>query len=244
MQHGREFQFGHDDRRAIYEYVERHGVADRNEVRDALGLDPTAMRHHVAILVRDGRIESDEEQLRVGIGRGELESAVTDDGTQYAIRPARQEDLSGIVGAIREVVAARSYVEAESVAQVVDHEEVLLRFNEIESRMFFVATVAEEVIGWVHIDGSELEKLSHTAELTLGVLEGYRGQGIGSALLRRGLEWASDRGYERLYQSAPATNEPAIEFLKHHGWEIEAIRADHYRIDGELVDEVMMATGL
>ena len=29
-----------------------------------------------------------------------------------------------------------------------------------------------------------------------------------------------------------------------HGWETEAVRANHYRLDGDYVDEVMMATRL
>lgn len=107
--------------------------------------------------------------------------------------------------------------------------------------MFFVATVDEDVVGWVHLHRPTVEKLSHTARLTLGVLEEYRGQGVGERLLERGLAWGEDRDLERIYQSAPATNERAIEFLEAHGWEVEAVRESHYRIGDEYVDEVMMA---
>ena len=235
-------QFGHDDRRAIYEYVERHGIVTMADLEGELDIDPGALRHHLAILRRDGQLERTDGHLRVAIEYDTGETRVSSAGTSYTIRPAREEDLAGIVGVIRQVVEAGTYVEAESVAQILDHEEVLLRFNEVESRMFFVATVDDEVIGWVHVRGSELEKLAHTAELTVGVLEGYRDNGIGSSLLRRGLEWAGANGFHRIYQSVPATNEDAIDFLEHHGWETEAIREGHYHIDGDQVDEVMMAT--
>jgi ribosomal protein S18 acetylase RimI-like enzyme len=110
--------------------------------------------------------------------------------------------------------------------------------------MFFVATVGDEVVGWVHLAGSELAKLSHTAKLTVGVIEAYRSHGIGSHLLERGLEWATSRGYEKLYNSVPSTNEAAIEFLEARDWEVEARRADHYRLGDDYVDEVMMARRL
>jgi len=110
--------------------------------------------------------------------------------------------------------------------------------------MIFVATVEEEVIGWVHLDLPEAEKLSHTAVLTVGILPEYRGHGIGSTLLDRGCDWARDHGFEKLYNSIPSTNEQAIDFLQSHGWETEAIREDHYKIGGEYVDEVMMAVFL
>lgn len=238
-----ELSFGHDDRKRIYEYVERHGSADPDDVLDALRLDPRGFRHHVAILKRDRRIEDVDGTLRVAFDHGESEEHRAD-GVAFTIRQARQEDLSGLIGAIRQVASEKTYIVAESVADLIDHEEVLLRHNEIESRMFFVATVGEEVVGWVHLHAPELSKLSHTAELTVGVLETYRGHGIGSHLLERGLEWAGANGYEKIYQSIPAANEGAIAFLEAHGWEVEAVREDHYKIDGRYVDEVMMAVTL
>jgi ribosomal protein S18 acetylase RimI-like enzyme len=143
-----------------------------------------------------------------------------------------------------ELAVATALALARAVADVVEHEGVLLRHNELESRIFFVATVNDEVVGWVHLKHPEIDKLAHTAELTVGVLEEYRGHGIGSHLLERGLEWAASEGYEKLYNSVPATNESAIAFLEAHDWEVEAVREDHYRIDDRYVDEVMLARTL
>ena len=243
MQISEDLSFGHDDRRRIYEYVESHGSAAPGDVRDALRIDPRGFRHHVAILKRDGRIEDEGGDLRVAFEDGESEEHRAD-GVAFTIRVARQDDLSGLVGAIRSVAEAGTYIEAESVADLIDHEEVLLRHNELESRVFFVATVEGEVVGWVHLDAAELDKLAHTAELTVGVLENYRGHGIGSHLLERGLQWAAANGYEKIYEGIPATNDQAVAFLEAHGWETEAVRSDHYRIDGAYVDEVMMAVSL
>ncbi|PSP76911.1 GNAT family N-acetyltransferase [Halobacteriales archaeon QS_1_68_20] len=238
-----ELDFGHDDRRRIYEYVESQGAVEPETVREELRVDPGGFRHHVAILRRDGLLEQVDGRLRVALDAGEAEEHRAKD-FEFAIRPARQEDLSGIVGAIRQVAQQGIYIEAESVAQAIDHEGALLRHNELQSRMFFVATVGDDVVGWVHLYAPELEKLSHTAELTVGVLAEYRGHGVGAQLLERGLQWAASNGFERVYNTVPATNETAIEFLESHGWEVEAVREGHYRIDGEYVDEVMMAVEL
>jgi ribosomal protein S18 acetylase RimI-like enzyme len=243
MKFSETLEFDHEDRKRIYEYVESHGEVDADEARDVLHVDPGGFRHHVAILKRDGYLEERDRMLRASFDEGAAEEYETD-GVEFTIRPARQEDLSGIVGAIRRVAEQGSYIVAESVADEIDHDEALLRHNEIESRMFFVATVGDEVVGWVHLYAPELDKLAHTAELTVGVLDDYQGHGIGSHLLARGLEWAGSNGYEKVYQSAPSTNEYAIGFLKDHGWETEAVREDHYKMGGEYVDEVMMAVEL
>jgi ribosomal protein S18 acetylase RimI-like enzyme len=235
--------FDHKDRRDIYEYVERNGAMDPEQVRNALGLERRAFGHHVAILKRDTVIEERKGKLRIAYEAGAEEEFETDD-VSFTIRQAREEDLTGLVGAIRQAIGGGEYVRAETVADVVDSEGVLLRHNEIESRIFFVATVNSEVVGWVHLRHVDLAKLSHTAQLTVGVLETYRGNGVGSHLLERGLEWAAQHGFEKIENALPATNERAIEFLENRGFEVEAVREDHYKLDGTYVDEVMMAKSL
>jgi ribosomal protein S18 acetylase RimI-like enzyme len=238
-----QLNFDHQDRRDIYEYVEAQGSVRADEARRALNLAPEAFGHHVTILRRDGYIRRTGDRLEVAYHDEDVEEHDMDDRT-FAIRAAEQRDLSGLIGVIRQVAEEGTYIEAETVADLLDHEEVILRHNDVRSRMVFVACVDDEVVGWVHLDLPETEKLAHTAVLTVGLLPEYRGHGIGGELLDRGVRWARDHGFEKLYNSVPATNETAIEFLEARGWETEAVREDHYRIGGDYVDEVMLATSL
>jgi ribosomal protein S18 acetylase RimI-like enzyme len=233
-------EFDHRDREELYQHIESRGPTEPDAARRALNMDERAFGHHVAILERDGVLEETDGLLRVAFEAAAREEFETD-GVSFTIRRAREEDLTGLVGAIREAVGGGEYVGAETVADVVDSEGVLLRYNEIELRIFFVACVDSEVVGWVHLKHPELEKLAHTAEITIGVLEEYRGHGIGSRLLERALEWANANGLEKLYNSVPASNESAIEFLESRDWAVEAVRENHYKLDGEYLDEVMMA---
>ena len=228
-----------DERQRVYEYVERNGGVEPDRVRDALGFEPRRFGHHLSMLKRDGYLVERDGRLEIALEVGD-DREVDCDGLAVTIRPARQDDIAGIVGTVRQVAREGTYIEAENVAQQLDYEESLLRHNDFESRVFFVATVEDEVVGWVHLDVPEIDKLEHTAELTVGIVEEYRGHGIGSRLLERGLEWAADTGLSKVYNSFPATNEAAIQFFDDHGGEIEAVRSDHYRIDGDPVDEVMM----
>lgn len=232
-----------DDRRRIYDYVEREGAVCPGEVADALSMDPEAFNHHLAILKRDNHIVERNDRLQVTLNGGTSEE-FTEAGVEYEIRPARQEDLSGIVGAIRKTVEEKRYIEAESVAEQLDYENTLLHHNEAQTRMFFVCVVDGEVVGWSHLEGSEVAKLSHTASVTIGVLPEYRRHGMGSHLLQRTVSWAANHGYEKLYSSVPATNQLAARFMQANDWKAEAIRKDHYKIDGEYVAELMMGQTL
>jgi ribosomal protein S18 acetylase RimI-like enzyme len=232
-----------DDRRQIYEYIERHGSVDPERARKALGYEPRPFGHYLSLLKRDGYVEEHEGELAIALEPG-ADDEFDLDGLTVTIRPARQDDITGIVGTMRQVTENGTYIEAESVASQLDYEGSLLRHNEFESRVFFVATVEEEVVGWVHLEVPEIEKLRHTAELTVGLVAEYRGEGIGRRLVERALDWARAQDLTKVYNSIPATNEGAIEFFEALGGEIEAVREDHYRIDGEPVDEKMMGIAL
>ncbi|PSP85654.1 GNAT family N-acetyltransferase [Halobacteriales archaeon QS_1_68_17] len=231
-------------------------------------LDPATFSEHVDALLADGHLVERDGKLRVPVTGDAVRTVDTERGPM-TIRPGRQEDLPGVVSLIRSVVAEGTHVVAETVAEALDRENALSRHNDARSRLFFVATVPEDadadadtagtptddagtgtdgtgetVVGWLHLHSPGMEKLRHTAEVTVGVRDDYGRFGIGSRLLDRGVEWAADRGYVKLYQSVPATNEAAVPFLEANGWSVEATREDHYLVDGEFVDEVMLAYDL
>jgi GNAT superfamily N-acetyltransferase len=258
-------QFDDSRRRRIYEYVERNGAVEPRTVRrnvlvrpetgskparSGAELEPSAsmsteeFNHHVSVLERDGYLKERDGKRRMSRPMGADAERVDVDGVEAVVRPARQEDITGIVGVIRTVAGADTHVAAARLADEISNEQVLLRHNESEDRVFFVATVDGDAVGWLHVGGVQFPRMSHTAELTVGVLERYRGHGLGATLMERGLEWASNRGYRKVYQNIPETNERAVSFLEDHGWAVESNREGHYLIDGELVDEVQLAVWL
>lgn len=231
-------------RKSVYRYVERHGPVDPSLVARATGADPESFHHHATMLRRDGLIEETVDgRLQVAVHPGEAET-FTEAGVSYEIRPARQSDLSGLVGTIRRACDGGASVVAEGVAEQLAYEDSVVRRTPTRSRVVFVGTVTDDVVGWVHVEVAELPKLSGTAELTVGVIPEYRRHGIGSHLLRRGVSWAATRDCRKVYQSVPATNEAGVAFLEANGWTVEATREDHYEVGGELVDELLLARRL
>lgn len=231
------------DRARLYEFIDARGEVRFEELVEAdLFTDPERYRQLVAVMKRDGLLEASGDVLRTAVDAGVEETHLIG-GTEVTIRPARQADISGIIGVIRQIAGEKRYIVAEDVGQQLSGDSALMD-TDLEDQRFFVACVDDEVVGWCGVETPTLEKLAHTGELTVGVLEEYRGQEIGSRLMERALSWAGESGFHKVYNSVPATNVAGIEFLEDHGWNTEAIRRDHYRIDGEFVDEVMMAVRL
>jgi GNAT superfamily N-acetyltransferase len=243
MQTQRRPEFDSDASERLYEYVEQHSPVERGELESALSMEPAVVDQELTMLIQEGYIEDWNGVLQLAIDYGE-EVTYETDGVEVTIRPATQSDLDSLVSVMRSVVEEDAYLTAESVADLLDDEELVLRNDKREFRMFFVATVDDEVVGWVHLRSPNSAKLRHTAELTMGVRATYRGHGIGSRLMEHGLEWAESNGYEKVYQSLPATNQDAVRFLERHRWETEAVRQAHFKIDDEYVAEQQMAVML
>ncbi|MFC6718328.1 GNAT family N-acetyltransferase [Natrialbaceae archaeon GCM10025810] len=232
--------FATDAKRRIYEYVERHGTVKRNVLFTVVSLPASEFETQLEELKTDGYLEEAGGTLRLTFEFGAVETFETDE-FEYAIRPARQSDFEGLVETIRDVSAEETYVVAEVIAEQLLYEDAVTRHNTVRSRVFFVATIDGDVVGWTHLDLPQLDHVRETARQTVGVKEAYRGHGIGNKLLHRGIEWAEANGYRKVYNSVPIVNDRALEFLTNHGWNTEAIRREHYTIDGEYVDEVTMA---
>jgi len=232
----------------------------RSGTEPAGRLSVPACNEHVDGLVDEGLLAERDGTLYVspdaGTERHEAEAF------DYVVRPADEADREAVAELVRRIADEGAIVVDERVADAVEprstsrpgqpedaieREGALIRLNDRESRMFFVAEAGGddgEVVGWVCVHGFELPARDHTAELTVGVAPEYREQGIGGTLLERGMAWAEAEGCLKVYQSVPGTNEEALDLLDAHGWEREATRTDHYRIDGELVDEIQLATRL
>lgn len=233
------------DRQRIYEYVEENGPVRPEELYDVdvVSVDPDRYRGLIAVMKRDGYLEERNGRLRASLPPA-VEEEHEGGALEFTVRPARQEDISGVVGVIRQVTTQGEYILAESVAQQLSTDDLLVDPEGTDHEQLFVAVVDDEVIGWAHLSRPRQEKLAHTAELTVGVLDEFRGHEVGSHLLQRGLAAANATGLHKVYNSIPATNEGAIQFLQRHDWVVETVREDHYHIDGAFVDEVMLAVTL
>jgi GNAT superfamily N-acetyltransferase len=232
--------FDTKDRQRVYEYIREHGPLSPQELEDE-GLVPVTPERYwqiVAILKRDGYITESEGKLRDAF-RAQQREEYSEDDLEFTVRQAQTEDLSGLAGVIRQVTAGETYLVGESVEDQLSNAAALLEGDPEETPAYFVALVEDEVIGWASLVESG-EKLPHVVYLTMGLLDEYRGLGIGSALLDQTLSWAGKHGYRKASSNVPATNPDAIDFLVQNEWDEVARRPEHYEIGGQYVDEVLL----
>ena len=85
-------------------------------------------------------------------------------------------------------------------------------------------------------------KLSHCAELGIGVLESHRGQGLGALLLGRAIDDMRNRvGIDRLELTTLSRNAVAIALYERAGFVREGVKCRSFKQpDGRLEDEIIM----
>jgi RimJ/RimL family protein N-acetyltransferase len=99
----------------------------------------------------------------------------------------------------------------------------------------------ETVVGWCDIIVNARPVFRHSGTLGIGVLRHYRGQGIGTALLRAALDAAKAKGLTRIELTVRADNPRARQLYERFGFVHEGLLKNHMLVDGEYKDSHQMA---
>ena len=87
----------------------------------------------------------------------------------------------------------------------------------------------------------ELSRNKHKLSLVIGVLQAEAGKGIGTRLFAAMEEWARKQVIVRLDLTVMTHNHIAVSFYKKSGFVIEGIKRQSLCVDGNYVDEYIMA---
>jgi len=153
------------------------------------------------------------------------------------VRRARDQDLDRLVELFAEVAAEGRWIGAELP---LDRERRRRHFSEAmydERAVLLVAEVDGRIVGQLDM---ELARYG-VADLGMLVAPGWRGQGLGTALLRAGIDWARGAGAHKVALQVWPHNQAAIALYEKLGFQREGLLRRHYRRrNGELWDAVVM----
>ncbi len=157
------------------------------------------------------------------------------------VRRARTDDLDAMVALFESVAAEGRWIAAESpIDRGVRHRRLRDRLDRRESGMF-VAEAGGEPIGQLVVDLAGFG----VAELGMLVAAGWRGRGVGSALLGAGIAWAREAGAHKVALQVWPHNQAALTLYEKFGFQREGLLRRHYRRrNGELWDAVVMGLRL
>jgi RimJ/RimL family protein N-acetyltransferase len=158
------------------------------------------------------------------------------------IRPVRPEDAEGTIRLVSIIAQEGAYflVEPQELRSV-EVQRKLIEEHDPNVVGWFVAEVDGQIVGQIDARRKGLARVRHTAELGIGLLPDWRGQGIGERLMRRIEEWAREVGVEKLQLGVFASNTRAKRLYEKLGYEQEGYFKGQVKIGDRYEDEVLMA---
>ena len=156
---------------------------------------------------------------------------------EFVIRPARAADARPLAELFAAVAAERDGIATEPPVDVEERAALFAR----SAAGTVVAVAADELVGMLHVEVSR----HGFGEFGMLVDRGWRGRGVGSALVAAAADWARGQGLHKLSLEVFAHNTAAIALYRKAGFTEEGRRVRQYRrANGELWDSVVMGLAL
>jgi RimJ/RimL family protein N-acetyltransferase len=128
-------------------------------------------------------------------------------------------------------------VKAPPLARVRDFVLENIRVNHAQ----YVAEVDGRLVGWADVSPGERDSTRHMGRIGMGIVDGYRGQGIGRRLLEAVIEHCWRVGLVRIELEVFVDNARAIALYEKLGFLYEGRLRKARLIDGEYRDVFHMA---
>jgi RimJ/RimL family protein N-acetyltransferase len=138
----------------------------------------------------------------------------TTTGQKFTIRTAQPEDATALLAYIRPVAEETDFFTVEpDELPATDEDERKWRQQHLDhpGRIVLMAEVSEAIVGTLSFKNGAYRRIAHRGSLGISVAQGWRGQGIGTALLCTILNWATSNPLiEKVCLDVFDTNETAI----------------------------------
>lgn len=152
------------------------------------------------------------------------------DAGTVQVRPARAQDASGWIELLTEVSREDRYILLESVTTTRREMARAFRFTAwAPDSGAVVAVFNGAVVGQLTLARNRTI-YHHLAEIGMSVHAGFRGKGVGLALMEGAKDWARAFGVEKLCLNVVPDNARAIRFYEKAGFITEGLRKGHARM--------------
>jgi RimJ/RimL family protein N-acetyltransferase len=167
----------------------------------------------------------------------------------WSIRAARPDDAAGVIALLTAVFAEplnNLLTEPGEFTMTEEQERVFLAEQAIRPNWAAFVAVTDatpaRIIGLATADGQQRRAIRHCASIGISVAHGWRGQGVGHALMRSLVDWARASGLvTRLELEVLTRNQTAIHLYERIGFQREGLKRHALLRNGEYLDELTMA---
>ncbi len=156
------------------------------------------------------------------------------------IKQIEPQHVDGFHAVLDAVARERRYL-AFLEAPPIEAARVFVENNLARGYPHLIALWDDQVVGWCDITPMNRPIYAHCGVLGMGLLPAFRGQRLGTRLIRAALAEARRIGLHRVELTVRETNASAISLYKAMEFKIEGVKRDGVQIDGRYENLLMMA---
>lgn len=173
-----------------------------------------------------------------------VEEIALRDRRRVTLRPANFDDVESVLENINLVCKEEVYILPDEIPYDLEAERKWLSAFDGKRNVLFVAADGRRIVGQADCHGGTFSKNRHTGLLGIVIRDGWRGTGLGRALMDRLLEWMRSQGFLKAYLEVFSTNVRARKLYESLGFQVEGIHRAQFKIRGDYVDDVLMGLWL
>jgi RimJ/RimL family protein N-acetyltransferase len=163
------------------------------------------------------------------------------DGRSALIRRAVEDDARALHDGACQVALEGIYIGWEGGPFEEEKRRQVLRDSLQSRHCYLAAEVDRKIVGALSAGPGRFgQKDAHVCHIGMWVMPGFRGVGVGSALIDSVLVWARDEGFEKVALEVFSKNTPAINLYKKFGFAAEGVLKRHYKLHGQYADGILM----
>ena len=164
---------------------------------------------------------------------------------EFIVRKGIPEDAEQVLAYMDEILAEPgiNFVTepGEFKLTVAEEQEFIQRCNSSDNNLYMVAEAGGKLIGLLTMVAQDKRAVRHAPELGISVRQGWRGRGVGTALLEQALDWAyASPAVRRVELHVFARNTRAIQLYERYGFQVEGVLRKAANKDGEDIDDLVM----
>lgn len=160
------------------------------------------------------------------------------------IRQAEETDAENLAVLIREVENTTDhmlYGPGEREFNPENKRKMIASFKAEKNSAIFLAESDKELTGFLIVKGGASIRTLHSAYIVVGILDKYRGKGIGTELFQELHKWAQSQNLHRLELTVKNDNAVGLALYKKMGFEIEGTKRHSLKINDRFIDEFYMS---
>lgn len=161
----------------------------------------------------------------------------------FIVRKAKLSDAKELLKVFKNIIENSKWIlsEPDEIAATLKDERKFIKRHFNKNSLLIIAESQRSIIGVLGAAGGSNRRNRHVVGIGVSVMKEWQGKGVGTAMMKRLINWSRKAGIKKIKLAVMTKNTPAIKLYKKVGFVTEGILKKDFRIGRHYYDGMTMA---